>query len=157
MEQYIEELVPGHFTVRTNKMEITPGEIIRVSHTRLMEDASKWFKKTSESSSVVAAVHAGVSFAASTTVTGGVNTDKGTPAFQAFEMLPLMGLCFSVTSLIMFLSILTSRKEIKDFETNLPILLPIYMPATLYVITELPLYVDLVRAITMKVPLASDK
>ncbi|KAL2322799.1 hypothetical protein Fmac_027178 [Flemingia macrophylla] len=199
--QYIKELVPEHFKVRTNREEITAGEIFRLSHTNLVKDASEWLKDTSESCSVVAALLAGVSFATSTTVPGG-NTDsgkpalEGRPAFEAFAIFSLMGLCFSVTALIMFLSILTSRKEIKDFKTNLPvkvlfglsslflsisamfgtfcsghffvigdkykqILILLYattcMPVTFYAIAQLPLYVDLVRAITTKVPLPSDK
>ncbi|XP_029125171.1 uncharacterized protein LOC109788840 [Cajanus cajan] len=200
--QYIKGLAPEHFTIRTNKAEKIAGEIFKDSHKLLVKDASEWLKDTSESCSVVAALLAGVSFATSTTVPGGVNTDtgdpalKGRPAFQAFALFSLMGLCFSVTALVMFLSILTSRKEIKDFRTSLPvklllglsslflsitalfatfcsghffviddkykqILILIYavtcMPVTFYAIAQFPLYVDLVRAITTKVPLASDK
>lgn len=202
MEQYIKELVPEHFTIRTNKKEKTAGEIFRESHKGLVKEASGWLKDTSESCSVVAALLAGVSFATSTTVPGGVNTDTGKPAlegqvpFESFAMCSLIGLCFSVTALIMFLSILTSRKEIRDFRTNLPlkllmglsslfisiaalfatfcsahffviddkfkqVLILIYtvtcLPVTFYAVAQFPLYIDLMRAITTKVPLASDK
>lgn len=200
--QYIKELVPEHFTIRTNKKEKTAGEIFRESHKGLVKEASGWLKDTSESCSVVAALLAGVSFATSTTVPGGVNTDTGKPAlegqvpFESFAMCSLIGLCFSVTALIMFLSILTSRKEIRDFRTNLPlkllmglsslfisiaalfatfcsahffviddkfkqVLILIYtvtcLPVTFYAVAQFPLYIDLMRAITTKVPLASDK
>ncbi|TKY47016.1 Ankyrin repeat-containing protein [Spatholobus suberectus] len=200
--QYIKELVPEHFTVRTNENGKTAGEIFKDSQKGLVKDASEWLKDTSESCSVVAALLAGVSFATSTTVPGGVNTDTGKPvleskpAFEAFAMFSLTGLCFSVTALIMFLSILTSRKEIKDFRINLPlkvllglsslfisitalfatfcsghffviddkfkqILVLIYavtcLPVTFYAVAQFPLYIDLMTAITTKVPRASDK
>ncbi|XP_029125022.1 uncharacterized protein LOC109788144 isoform X2 [Cajanus cajan] len=124
--QYIKVLAPKHFTIRTNKKGKTADEIFKESHKVLVKDASKWLNDASQSCSVVAAVLAGVSFDISSTVPGGVNTDtgepalQGKPAFKAFALFSLMRLCFSVTALIIFLSILTSRKEIKDFRTNLP-------------------------------------
>ncbi|RDX63244.1 Ankyrin repeat-containing protein ITN1, partial [Mucuna pruriens] len=193
---YVKELVPEHFTVRTNKKERTAGEIFRETHKGLVKEASEWLKDTSESCSVVAALLAGVSFATSSTVPGGVNTDTGKPAFEAFAMFSLIGLCFFVTALIMFFSILTSRKETKDFRTNLPvkvlwglsslfisiaalfatfcschifviddkykqILILLYavtcLPVTFYAVAQFPLYIDLTRAITTKVPRASYK
>ncbi|XP_004515014.1 uncharacterized protein [Cicer arietinum] len=124
--QYTKGLVPEHFIVRTNKMDKTAGEIFKKSHTPLVKNGSAWLKDTSESCSVVAALLAGVSFATSSTVPGGNKSDtgepalEGKPAFDAFALSSVIGLCFSVTALIMFLSILTSRKEAKDFRIDLP-------------------------------------
>ncbi|KAI5409055.1 hypothetical protein KIW84_054753 [Lathyrus oleraceus] len=124
--QYTKELVPEHFTVRTNKKDKTAGELFKKSHATLVQDGSAWLKDTSNSCSVVAALLAGVSFATSSTVPGGNKSDtgeptlEGRPAFEAFAMSSVIGLCFSVTALIMFLSILTSRKEAKDFRIDLP-------------------------------------
>ncbi|EXB86896.1 Serine/threonine-protein phosphatase 6 regulatory ankyrin repeat subunit A [Morus notabilis] len=67
-----------------------------------------------------------VAFASSTTVPGGTDnkTNKPTlgrtPTFELFAILSLIALCFSVTSLIMFLAILTSRHQEKDFGKELP-------------------------------------
>ncbi|XP_058784019.1 uncharacterized protein LOC131658777 [Vicia villosa] len=124
--QYTKGLVPEHFTVRTNKKDKTAGELFKKSHATLVQDGSTWLKDTSESCSVVAALLAGVSFAASSTVPGGNKSEtgeptlEGRPAFDAFAMSSVIGLCFSVTALIMFLSILTSRKDAKDFRNDLP-------------------------------------
>jgi len=126
MDQYTEGLVPEHFTLRTNKDDKTAGELFKTSHATLANEGSTWLKETSESCSVVAALLAGVSFAASTTVPGGNRSEtgeptlEGKPAFDAFAMSSLIGLCFSLTALIMFLSILTSRKEAQDFRIDLP-------------------------------------
>ncbi|XP_012567493.1 uncharacterized protein [Cicer arietinum] len=124
--QYTKGLVPEHFPFRTNKEDKTAGEIFEEKHKTLVKDGSEWLKDTSESCSVVAALLAGVSFATSSTVPGGNKSEtgeptlEGKPAFDAFALSSIVGLCFSVTALIMFLSILTSRKEAKDFRIDLP-------------------------------------
>ncbi|KAK7253004.1 hypothetical protein RIF29_37367 [Crotalaria pallida] len=123
--QYIKSKVPEHFVFRRNKHDKTSGEIFKASHKALVKESSDWLRETSESCSVVAALIAGVSFATSGSVPGG--TEKGKPSladkpeFEAFAISSLVGLCFSVTALIMFLSILTSRKQAKDFRTSLPL------------------------------------
>ncbi|CAI8586529.1 unnamed protein product [Vicia faba] len=123
--QYVKSLVPPHFYFRSNNEGKTSGEIFKKTHTDLIKDSSDWLKDTSESCSVVAALVAGVSFATASAVPGGT-TDKGRPilegkpAFDVFAISSLIGLCFSVTGLIMFLSILTSRKQAKDFRRDLP-------------------------------------
>ncbi|XP_045819481.1 uncharacterized protein LOC123912929 [Trifolium pratense] len=123
---YTKGLVPEHFTVRTNRFDQTAGELFKKSYESLVKDGSEWLKDTSESCSVVAALLAGVSFATSSTVPGGNRSEtgepalEGRPAFDAFALSSVIGLCFSVTALIMFLSILTSRKEAKDFRIDLP-------------------------------------
>ncbi|KAK8962991.1 hypothetical protein KSP40_PGU020767 [Platanthera guangdongensis] len=79
----------------------------------------KWYK-------VVAALIATVAFSSATTVPGGVNQSsgfpilQGRPAFDMFAISALVALCCSVTSLILFLSILTSRYQEMDFDRNLP-------------------------------------
>ncbi|KAJ1441377.1 PGG domain [Sesbania bispinosa] len=123
--QYIKELVPEHFIFRTNRDDKTAGEIFKEKHKDLVKNSSEWLKETSESCSVVAALIAGVSFATSSTVPGGTDKGKpeleGQPAFDTFAIASLIGLCFSVTALVMFLAILTSRKQAEDFRRSLPL------------------------------------
>ncbi|WJX37458.1 hypothetical protein P8452_25220 [Trifolium repens] len=124
--QYTKGLLPKDYTVRTNKLGYTAGELFKRSYGQLIQDGSTWFKDTSESCSVVAALLAGVSFATSSTIPGGNNSEtgkptlEGRPAFDAFALSSVIGLCFSVTALVVFLSVLTSRKEPKDFRIDLP-------------------------------------
>ncbi|KAJ8634957.1 hypothetical protein MRB53_009228 [Persea americana] len=74
----------------------------------------------------VAALIATVAFASATTLPGGVKQDVGTPVFEGeppfdmFAISSLVALCFSITSLTMFLSILTSRYQVWDFYYSLP-------------------------------------
>ncbi|KOM46812.1 hypothetical protein LR48_Vigan07g051600 [Vigna angularis] len=124
--QYIKSLVPRHFYFRSDKKGKNAGEIFEETHKKLIKESGEWLKDTSESCSVVAALVAAASFTAANTIPGGSN-DKGRPnleseaAFHAFAIASLIGLCFSVTGLIMFLTILTSRKQPKDFRRGLPL------------------------------------
>ncbi|XP_078156367.1 uncharacterized protein LOC144552130 isoform X2 [Carex rostrata] len=112
---------------RTNKKGKKPEEVFIESHDKLVEKGSGWLTNTSQSCSVVAALVATVAFASASTVPGGVNQESGfpvlstKPVFQLFAMSSLVALCFSVTSLVMFLSILTSRYEVRDFSWGLPV------------------------------------
>ncbi|AES99846.2 ankyrin repeat protein [Medicago truncatula] len=124
--QYIKSLVPQHFIFRNNSSGKTSREIFKKTHKGLIKDSSEWLKDTSESCSVVSALVAGVSFATASAVPGGTTDQgrpvlEGKPAFDVFAISSLIGLCFSVTGLIMFLSILTSRKQAKDFRRDLPL------------------------------------
>ncbi|KAL1307853.1 hypothetical protein HN51_049753 [Arachis hypogaea] len=123
--QYMKKIVPRHCHFRSNKDSKTAGQIFNTSHQELIQEASQWLKDTSESCSVVAALVAGVSFATAGNVPGGYDNGEppleGQPAFEVFALASLVGLCFSVTGLIMFLSILTSRKVAKDFRRSLPL------------------------------------
>ncbi|KAB2600442.1 hypothetical protein D8674_010713 [Pyrus ussuriensis x Pyrus communis] len=124
--KFVKSSMPHHFFVRYNKKGQTPKEIFIHTHRDLMKEGSKWLIKTSESCSVVAALIATVAFATSATVPGGLDQTTGEPilkdkpAFGAFTISSLVALCFSVTSLVFFLSILTSRYEESDFSLDLP-------------------------------------
>ncbi|ESW13646.1 hypothetical protein PHAVU_008G214000 [Phaseolus vulgaris] len=124
--QYIKGLVPQHFSFRSDKKGKTAGDIFEETHKELIEESGEWLKDTSESCSVVAALVAGVSFTAANSIPGGTDDQgrpnlEGKPAFDVFAIASLVGLCFSVTGLIMFLTILTSRKQAKDFRRDLPL------------------------------------
>ncbi|CAL0317597.1 unnamed protein product [Lupinus luteus] len=124
--QYIKSLVPQHFYFRNNIENKTAAQIFKESHENLVADSSGWLKDTSESCSVVAGLVAGVSFAAASSIPGGTDSEgrptlEGQTAFQVFAISSLIGLFFSVTGLIMFLAILTSRKEARDFRKELPL------------------------------------
>jgi hypothetical protein len=118
--------MPFHFFPYNNKEGKTSKEIFTESHLNLVKAGSQWLTSTSQSCSVVAALIATVAFASSTTVPGGIKQDSGTPtlenqpAFNVFAISSLVALCFSVTALIMFLSILTSRYQEGDFGKGLP-------------------------------------
>ncbi|WVZ16152.1 hypothetical protein V8G54_009134, partial [Vigna mungo] len=67
----------------------------------------------------------GISFATSTAVPGSTDDGKpilgGQPAFDVFVTASLVRLGFSITTLVMFLVILTSPKQIQHFRLSLPL------------------------------------
>ncbi|MED6171882.1 hypothetical protein PIB30_044979 [Stylosanthes scabra] len=125
--QYLESLAPPHLIFQPNNNEDLPGDIFKESHKELMKDAGDWLKSTSESCSVVAALIAGVAYATASNVPGGNNdktgkpTLEGQPVFDMFTIASLLALCFSVTALVMFLSILTSRQQPRYYKWDLPL------------------------------------
>ncbi|KAK2991125.1 hypothetical protein RJ640_029418 [Escallonia rubra] len=124
--KFVKESMPLHFFVRYNKTGKMPHDIFIDTHKDLLKDGGEWLTHTAQSCSVVAALIATVAFATSSTVPGGVKEDSGTPtlenqpAFNIFAISSLFALCSSVTSLVMFLAILTSRYQEKDFSKDLP-------------------------------------
>lgn len=124
--QFVKSSMPPHFFVRYNIAGETADHIFSKTHNDLVKSGGEWLTNTSESCSVVAALIATVAFAASATVPGGVDDKTGIPTllkepgFDIFAISSLIALCFSVTAVVLFLSILTSRYQQKDFEKDLP-------------------------------------
>ncbi|XP_058084680.1 uncharacterized protein LOC131232462 [Magnolia sinica] len=124
--KFVKESMPRHFFTRLNNKGQTSKEVFTETHKELVKDGGAWLTNTSQSCSVVAALIATVAFATATAVPGGINESTGTPtlegrpAFEVFAITSLIALCSSVTSLTMFLAILTSRYQEADFRRNLP-------------------------------------
>ncbi|CAB4291991.1 unnamed protein product [Prunus armeniaca] len=123
----VKNSMPPHSSVlRNDKEKMMPQEIFTTSHKGLRKEGTDWLVKTSESCSVVAALIATVAFATSASVPGGLDDKTGSPvfedepAFNAFTIASLLALCLSVTALVFFLSIITSRYEAHDFFITLP-------------------------------------
>ncbi|KAH6796587.1 hypothetical protein C2S52_021141 [Perilla frutescens var. hirtella] len=113
--EFVKNSMSPHFFPRHNNDSKTARDIFTETHGELVKEGGAWLTNTSQSCSVVAALIATVAFATSATVPGGVKSDSGTPtlqnepAFNIFAISSLVALCFSVTSVVMFLAILTSR------------------------------------------------
>ena len=124
--QLVKNSMPPNFYERYNENGQTAKQVFISTHERLAKEGGKWLSKTSESCSLVAALVATVAFTTSTAVPGGPNQNtgyplfQGRPAFNIFAIASLVALCSSVTALVLFLSILTSRFQEKDFAMDLP-------------------------------------
>ncbi|KAK2393990.1 ankyrin repeat-containing protein NPR4 [Trifolium repens] len=122
----VKNSMPPNFYERYNNDGKTAKQVFIDTHGILVKEGSKWLTKTSESCSVVAALVAAVAFTTSTAIPGGPDQNTGIPlllkqpAFKLYAVTSVVALCSSVTALILFLSILTSRFEEKDFVTDLP-------------------------------------
>ncbi|KAI3950791.1 hypothetical protein MKW92_018624 [Papaver armeniacum] len=127
----VEKLVQPTYKELENQDRRTPRDVFTSEHKDLMEKGEKWMKDTAQSCMVVATLIATVVFAGAFTVPGGNisdadNANNGSPiflhnnAFMWFVVSDALGLFSSTTSVLMFLSILTSRYAEEDFLRSLP-------------------------------------
>lgn len=108
-----------------NSEKKKPSEVFSEQHADLMKEGAKWMKDVAQSNSFVAALVVTITFAAAFTIPGG-NNDKGIPIFldnnffMVFIVSDSISLFSAVTSVLMFLGILTSEYSEKRFLTRLP-------------------------------------
>ncbi|KAI9071505.1 hypothetical protein K1719_046529 [Acacia pycnantha] len=174
--QFVNKQTSPDFFFRFNNKNETPDVVFTRTHKDLTKMAAEWLTKSLESCSVVAALTATVAFATAATVLGGVVQETGHPTledepqFQLFAILSVIALGCSITAVVMFLSIMTSRFQEQGLQEKLArklpdklhyLALPIYvftcLPATLFALAQFPLYFDLLWATIKHVPQRSYK
>ncbi|KAF3450499.1 hypothetical protein FNV43_RR06583 [Rhamnella rubrinervis] len=123
----VRNLIPSHYERHCSiKWKETAEVFFHRQHKDLLKEAQDWLKRTSESCSTVAVLIATVAFAAAYTIPGGSNPETGVPIllhdafFLVFTVMDVLSLASSLTSVVMFLSILTSPFELQDFHRSLP-------------------------------------
>ncbi|KAK8575445.1 hypothetical protein V6N13_033314 [Hibiscus sabdariffa] len=118
--------VPLHFKLHRNKDNKTADMLFNEMHVEQLKTVQEWVKNTSQSCSTVAVLVATVVFAAAYTAPGGFKQDNGMPVllekplYSFFTVMDVAGLASSLTSVVIFLSILTSSLEFKDFQNKIP-------------------------------------
>ncbi|XP_071737774.1 uncharacterized protein [Rutidosis leptorrhynchoides] len=116
---------PSYKDMKNNAVK-TPLMVFTEEHKQLIEDGEKWMKETAQSCTFVASLIATVVFAAGITVPGGTNNETGLPifyntkSFTIFIISIAISLFSSISSVLMFLSILTTRYTIDNFLYTLP-------------------------------------
>lgn len=119
-------MIPPSYRERKNKDDLTPHELFTKEHKELVTQGEKWMKGTASQCMVVAALIATIVFAAAFTVPGGYDQDNGKPIFHSkatfvvFVVADAISLIASSASILMFLSILTSRYAERDFLESIP-------------------------------------
>ncbi|KAK4564351.1 hypothetical protein RGQ29_006428 [Quercus rubra] len=129
----VEKIVPPSYIKMRNSENQTPKDLFTEKHKDLLKEGEKWMKSTATSCMLVATLIATVVFAAIFTLPGGDNNDNGAPPpdkgaplflekkwFLIFVISDAVALFSSTASIIMFLSILTSRYAENDFLVSLP-------------------------------------
>ncbi|KAI3862137.1 hypothetical protein MKW92_020617 [Papaver armeniacum] len=120
-----------NYKARRNKKGYTAQSIFTEEHKELVKEGEEWMKDTSGSCMLAAALIATVAFAAAFTVPGGNisgshSSKNGTPvflgktSFTVFAVANAFALFSSITSVLMFLAIYTSRYAEMDFLKSLP-------------------------------------
>nr|XP_043611817.1 uncharacterized protein LOC122583484 [Erigeron canadensis] len=119
-------VLPNKYHEETNIIQETPMMVFRREHKELRKEGEEWMKKTADSYTITAALIITIVFAAAITVPGGNNGDTGVaiyatkPSFIIFAVADAISLFTSTTSLLLFLSILTTRYREEDFLYKLP-------------------------------------
>nr|POF05823.1 hypothetical protein CFP56_47489 [Quercus suber] len=117
----VEKIVSPDYKEMKNKKGDTPYVLFAKKHEKLRRDGEKWMRDTANYSMVVAALIGSIMFAG--LLVDGLNNNPH--LFLAFTVSTAISLFGSSTSLIMFLSILTSRYSFEDFLVSLPVRLMI--------------------------------
>lgn len=122
----VKEIVRPEYAEAENDDHKTPQALFSEEHEVLRSKGEEWMKKTAESCALVATLIATVAFSATFQPPGGVTTE-GSPVlvkkacFVVFAMSDAVSLFTSTASILMFLSILTSRYAERDFLKSLPL------------------------------------
>ncbi|KAM4098040.1 hypothetical protein ACJW30_07G046500 [Castanea mollissima] len=122
----VEKKVPPSYLNMKDCNGKTAGELFTKEHENLQRKGEEWMKDTANYCMIVATLITTVVFAAAFTVPGGSNQDTGTPIllksiwFRVFFISDAIALSSSSTSILVFLSILTSRFTQMDFLVSLP-------------------------------------
>ncbi|XP_057962734.1 ankyrin repeat-containing protein ITN1-like [Malania oleifera] len=122
----VKEISNVHFIKHYNCKWQTAGELFITNNEELHKEAREWLKRTSKNCIIVVVLIATVAFAAAYTNPGGTNQSTALPVllyqpfFMVFTLTDVLSLTFSMSSIITFLSILTSPFRLQDFEQSLP-------------------------------------
>ncbi|KAL8257620.1 hypothetical protein R6Q59_029661 [Mikania micrantha] len=116
------KIMPPSMRKEKNNQGQTPYELFSKENEDLLSKGLKWMRDCM----VVATLIVTVAFAAAFTIPGGYKGDNGLPffihqrAFLVFVIADAISLFSSSTSILVFLSILTSRQEQHEFIHSLP-------------------------------------
>ena len=122
----VEKIVPPYLNMENSDNGLTPWDLFTKEHQVLQAEGEKWTKDTANYCMLVATLITTVVFAAAFIVPGGSNQDTGTPIFlktkwfRAFFISDAIALVSSSSSILIILSILTSRFTDMDFLVSLP-------------------------------------
>ncbi|KAF8364632.1 hypothetical protein HHK36_033396 [Tetracentron sinense] len=122
----VEKIVRPSYKDWTNRKGKTAKVLLTEEHKDLVKEGEKWMKDTATSCMLVATLVATIVFAAAFTVPGGNDNARGIPiflkynSFKVFIVSDALALFSAATSVLMFLSILTSRYAEEDFLKSLP-------------------------------------
>ncbi|CAL5328671.1 unnamed protein product [Camellia sinensis] len=122
----VEKFVNPSYIEMQNDDGETPSTVFTNKHMDLVVEGEKWMKNRATSCTFATTLITAIVFAAAMTVPGGNNNTSGLPifstekAFIVFLVSDAIALFMSTTSLLIFLSILTSRYAEDDFLYVLP-------------------------------------
>ncbi|XP_043725903.1 ankyrin repeat-containing protein NPR4-like [Telopea speciosissima] len=123
----VEEIIPSTHEEFQNKDNKTPKMLFIEEHKELLNDGATWMKETATQCMVVATLITTIMFAAVFTIPGSKESDHtGEPNYIhgkfpiVYVISNILALCSSVASMLIILTIITSRYSEEDFLRTLP-------------------------------------
>ncbi|GMY35056.1 ankyrin repeat-containing protein At5g02620-like isoform X1 [Fagus crenata] len=121
----VEKIVPPSYIKMKNSDNQRPKDLFTEKHKDLLKEGENWMRSTATSCMLVATLIATLVFAAVFTLRGGGNNESASTFlnkkwFLIFMISDAVALFSSSASIMMFLSILTSRYAENDFLISLP-------------------------------------
>ncbi|KAK3041599.1 hypothetical protein RJ639_000733 [Escallonia herrerae] len=123
--EHVNEISNGEFIRLHNTAGQTAEELFEKNNAQLRKNAKEWLKRSAENSSIVAVLTASAAFVAAFTVPGGSDQVTGYPIFlnrflfRSFIVADIFSLMSALTSILLFLTSLTSPFGLKDFKLSL--------------------------------------
>ncbi|KAI9196894.1 hypothetical protein LWI28_027925 [Acer negundo] len=115
------KIIPVSLREAKNAEDLTARELFTIEHSHLVKSGSEWLRNSAGSCMLVATLIATVVFAAAFTVPGGNDDKTGIPLlqkniwFRVFTISDAIAMSSSSFSILIILSILTSRYRETDF------------------------------------------
>ncbi|XP_030968777.1 uncharacterized protein LOC115989250 isoform X3 [Quercus lobata] len=122
----VKSVIKGAFIYHRNNMKVTAEVLFANTKSDLRNAARDWLIRTAQGCSIVAVLMVTVAFAAAYTIPGGPNQNTGVPVllnepfFVVFTATDVLSLACALTSVVIFLSILTAPFRLEDFKHSLP-------------------------------------
>ncbi|MED6144482.1 hypothetical protein PIB30_016150 [Stylosanthes scabra] len=121
----VKEITPSYLEMHCNEENQTGKDVFETEHDGMLKSAQEWLKQTSQSCSAVGVLVATVVFAAIYQVPGGTDNNGipkliGSSDFLFFTIMDVLALGSSLSSVVMFLSILSSPFDMWEFRSSLP-------------------------------------
>ncbi|KAL8229559.1 hypothetical protein R6Q57_014459 [Mikania cordata] len=121
----VKNICPTLDEIKMNFKSKTALQSFYENNNKRRESAKDWMTESAKNYTVVAVLIATVAFAAEYTIPGGLDSNTGKPVlkkkplFKFFTIADAMSLSAALTSVIMFLNVITSSYRFQDFEKSL--------------------------------------
>ncbi|KAL4585377.1 hypothetical protein LXL04_009996 [Taraxacum kok-saghyz] len=120
----VEKLSTALDSMTRNSDQKTAQDVFAETNDKLRSEAKEWMCENAKNCSIVAVLIATVAFTSAYTIPGGTDDNgypilKNKPMFLLFTLSDAISLSTALTSVILFLNIVTSSFQFKDFASSL--------------------------------------
>ncbi|XP_062088267.1 protein ACCELERATED CELL DEATH 6-like isoform X2 [Humulus lupulus] len=139
----VQKMVPSYFINHRNNDNFTAQVLFSIKHKHLVKRGQEWLMRTTRACTLVAVLIATVAFTCAYTIPGGSDSETGQPLllkktpFIVYTTSDTLSLCFALTSVVVFLSIMTSKMQEQDFRRSLPMKLVLGLTTLFFAVSSM--------------------